>query len=168
MAESSSYAAYDAEARFWLTRGEGLVALYRPGRGRCRCLLVTPCTESCSVVLPLHVPQVALGPLVAEPTALLVRDLRCGPSRVRAVLGGRLLTQLRQINYCLYLLHLLVLYVTRDLVPGPVGNVTGCVIALVVAELRHRGVQDPCRRRLRDAAASTRGSDAVHTAGPKP
>lgn len=124
------------------------LALAGPVRGRVRGViwLVPAGLVAVAVLLP-RVTQVALGPRVAVPTALLVRDLRSGPSRVGALLGGRLLTHLGRISYSLYLVHLLALYVTRELVPGLAGDVVGCVVALVAAELLYRGVEEPCRRR---------------------
>ena len=145
------------------------VALARPAKRRLPGGAVLFVAGLVGVALLLKdAPQVVLGPLVAVPAALLVRDLRRGPSLLRDLLSHPLLTYLGRISYSLYLVHLLVLYVTRDVVPGRLADVVGCVLAVGLAELLYRFVEDPCRRRgyaLVRASEARRAFTQVERAG---
>lgn len=124
------------------------LALAGPATGRLRGVgWLLPAGLLAVALLLATLPQVVLGPLVALPAVLLMRDLRSGPSRVRQALRSPVLTHLGRISYSLYLVHLLVLYVTREVVPGRAADVLGCALALALAELLHRLVEDPLRRR---------------------
>ena len=97
-------------------------------------------------LLLTHLPQVALAPLVALPTALLIRELRREPSATGRVLSAPVLTWLGRISYSLYLVHVLALWVSRELVDGPWADVLGCGVAVLLATLLHRFVEEPSRR----------------------
>ncbi|MCW2600744.1 MAG: acyltransferase 3 [Frankiales bacterium] len=94
-------------------------------------------------------PQALLGPLVAVPSAGLIYVLVVRRSHAcLRLFSQRWLVWLGEISYSLYLVHILALYITRQLRhdDSVATNLLGMAAAVSVAALLHRLVEERARR----------------------
>ncbi|MCW2672029.1 MAG: rane protein [Frankiales bacterium] len=102
------------------------------------------------LALPHGPRQVLLGPLVAVPATLLIAALVLHPWGAAARLcRHRALVWLGEVSYCLYLVHDLLLHISRDqrADDSHLTNGIGVGAALAIAWVMHRFVEQPLRRR---------------------
>ena len=93
-------------------------------------------------------PQILLGPLVALPTALLLFVVSHRSRATTKLLSHPSLVWLGEVSYSLYLVHILALYIVRQVRhdDSMTTALIGITAALATAALLHRYVEDPVRR----------------------
>lgn len=103
-----------------------------------------------------RLPAVEMAPLIAVPAASMILGLRRSPSYVKRILSVRLLIKLGELSYCLYLVHVMLLWMARQYIgdTSPVAAILGTVGALGLAAVMHTLIEGPLRRKGNAALAT--------------